>query len=119
MPRSAGPFSIGDPPGMLEVVALLLATLRALLRSHRDLVVENLLLRHRVAVLTRSTRQRPRLRRRDKALWLLAGRFCADWRRHPVLVRPETVIRWHRQGWRLLWRWRSRTRLGRPRLSAE
>ncbi|HEY2946886.1 MAG TPA: hypothetical protein VGJ53_00565 [Micromonosporaceae bacterium] len=62
---------------MLEVVALLLATLRALLRGHRDLVVENLLLRHQLAVLTRSTRKRPRLRRRDKALWLLARRVCA------------------------------------------
>jgi transposase InsO family protein len=104
---------------MLEVVAFLLATVRALLRSHRDLVVENLLLRHQLAVLTRPTRKRPRLRGRDKALWLLARRYCADWRRHLMVVRPETVIRWHRQGWRLLWRWRSRTRLGRPRLSAE
>jgi hypothetical protein len=73
----ADPLSIGDPRGMLEVVALLLATLRALLRGHRDLVVENLLLRHQLAVLTRSTRKRPRLRRRDKALWLLARRVCA------------------------------------------
>jgi putative transposase len=46
-------------------------------------------------------------------------RVCAEWRRHLVLVRPETVLRWHRRGRRLYWRWRSRTRLGRPRLSAE
>src|SRR5262245_22470106 len=119
MPRVAEPLSIGDPLGMVEVISLLLATLRAMLRTQGDLVVENLLLRHQLAVLTRSTRKRPRLRGRDKALWLLARRCCAGWRRHLVLVRPETVIRWHRQGWRLLWRWRSRTRLGRPRLSAD
>ena len=42
-----------------------------------------------------------------------------DWWRHLVLVRPESVIRWHRQAWRLFWRWRSRRPLGRPRLSAD
>jgi transposase InsO family protein len=42
-----------------------------------------------------------------------------DWRRHLVLVAPETVVRWHRQGWRLYWRWRSRAPMGRPRVSAE
>jgi transposase InsO family protein len=42
-----------------------------------------------------------------------------DWRRHLVVVRPETVLRWHRRAWRLFWRWRSRPRLGRPRLCAE
>src|SRR5262249_58736970 len=41
------------------------------------------------------------------------------WRRHLVVVRPGTVVRWHRRGWRLFWRWRSRVHLGRPRLSAE
>jgi transposase InsO family protein len=50
---------------------------------------------------------------------VLARRLRRDWRRHLVLVRPETVIRWHRQAWRLFWRWRSRTRLGRPRLRPE
>ena len=79
----------------------------------------NLLLRHQLAVLTRPTRRRPRLRTRDKLLWVLARRLRWDWRRHLVVVRPETVVRWHRQGWRLFWRWRSRPRLGRPRLSAE
>ena len=104
---------------MFEVVAFFLAAAHTLLRSQGDLVAENLLLRHQVAVLIRPTRRRPRLRGRDKALWLLARRFCAGWRRHLVVVRPETVVRWHRQGWRLFWRWRSRAGLGRPRLSAD
>ena len=42
-----------------------------------------------------------------------------DWRQHLIVVKPETVVRWHRLGWRLFWRWRSRRRTGRPRLSAE
>src|SRR5438128_10670000 len=104
---------------MLELLAFLLASVSAAFRSRRALVVENALLRHQPAVLTRPTRKRPAIRRRDKLLWLLARRLCRDWRRHLVLVQPETVMGWHRRGWRLFWRWRSRCPLGRPRLSAE
>lgn len=70
-------------------------------------------------MLTRPTRQRPRPRTRDKLFWIVARRICRDWRRHLVVVRPETVIGWHRRGWRLLWRWTSRARGGRPRLGGE
>ena len=104
---------------MIEIPALASAVLRAALLSRADLVAEHLLLRHQLAVLTRPTRQRPEVRRRDKLLWVVARRLCRDWRRHLVLVRPETVVGWHRRGWRLFWRWRSRCPLGRPRLSAE
>jgi transposase InsO family protein len=55
----------------------------------------------------------------DRLLWVLVRRRRRDWRRHLVVVTPETVIRWHRAGWRLSWRWRSRSRGGRPRLSIE
>ena len=104
---------------MLEFLILLLGTLRAVLRSHADLVTENLLLRHQLAVLARPGRKRPPLRVRNKLLWVLARRLCPGWRRHLVLVRTETVVRWHRVAWTLFWRWRSGSRLGRPRLSAE
>ena len=50
---------------------------------------------------------------------MLARLIRRDWRRHLVLVTPETVVRWHRRGWRLFWRWRSRRRLGRPRVNTE
>jgi transposase InsO family protein len=50
---------------------------------------------------------------------VLAGRLVDEWRRHLVLVRPATVVGWHRRGWRLFWWWRSRCPLGRPRLGAE
>jgi transposase InsO family protein len=105
---------------MLNLVRLVLAVLRAACRSRTDLVVENLLLRHQLAVLTRPTRRpRVRFRRLDKLLWVLICRLRHDWRRHLVVVRPETVVRWHRAGWRLYWRWRSRSAGGRPRLSRE
>jgi transposase InsO family protein len=106
----------GIMPGMLEYLDLLVALLRAALRCRGDPIAENLLSRQQLAVLTRPTRKRPRLRARDKLFWTVVGAFRRDWPRHLVLVRPETVVRWHRQGWRLFWRWRSRPRIGRPRL---
>ncbi len=105
---------------MLDVLWLMLVAVRAACRQRTDLVLENLLLRHQLAVLTRPTRRRRvRLRLRDKLLWVLIRRLRRDWQRHLVVVTPATVIRWHRAGWRLYWRWRSRAAGGRPRLRAE
>jgi len=106
---------------MLDFVWLAFRTLRAACRDRGDLVPENLLLRHQLAVLTRPPRprRRVRLRRLDKALWVLVRRLRWDWRRHLVVVTPDTVMRWHRAGWRRYWRWRSRSPGGRPRLRPE
>jgi putative transposase len=73
-------------------------------RPRQDLVIENLLLRHQLAVLTRPnrTRQRPRIRLWDKLLWVLARRLYASWRERLMFVTPDTIVRWHRQGWRLV-----------------
>jgi hypothetical protein len=89
---------IGDAEDMLELVWLLFATVLACVRSRQDLVLENLLLRHQLAVLTRPTRSRPhaRLRLWHKLLWILACRWCAGWREHLTFVTPDTVVRWHR-----------------------
>src|SRR5919199_5118674 len=104
---------------MLEYLTLLLSLIRAAVRDRDVLIAENLLLRHQLAVLTRPTRKPPRLRARDKLFWVVAHTLCRDWRRHLVVVRPESIIRWHRQAWRLVWRWRWRSHgpIGRPRLS--
>jgi hypothetical protein len=112
---------IGDAQEVLELLWLVLTTALAWVRPRHDLVLENLLLRHQLAVLARPTRTRPRARLRtwDKLLWVLARRWCARWREHLAFVAPDTVVRWHRQGWRLFWRWKSRSHGGRPRLSAE
>ena len=100
---------------MLILLRLLLATLPRSLRSRRHLLLENLVLRQQLQV---ALRPRPQIRLRvwDKLFWLLVRRLHRGWRSHLLLVRPETVIRWHRQGWRLYWRWRSGSGLGRPRL---
>jgi hypothetical protein len=86
---------------MLELLWLLLTTALARVRPRQDLVLENLLLRHQLAVLIRPTRTRPRARLRtwDKLLWIVARRWCAGWREHLAIVPPDTVVRWQRQGW--------------------
>ena len=82
------------------------------------LLVENLLLRYQLRVALRS-RPRPHLKAKDRFVWLAIRRLQPGWRQYLILVRPETVVRWHRRGWRLYWRWRSGFHLGRPRLSLE
>src|SRR6266508_3586969 len=77
---------------MFEYMLLIVGLLRAALRTRGNLLAENLLLRQQLAVLTRPTRRRPRLRARDKLFWLVVGVLRRDWRRHLVLVRPETVV---------------------------
>ena len=104
---------------MIEYLVLLVGVFRTVLCSRTNFAAENLLLRQQLTVLTRPTQRRPRLRSRDKLFWVVIRALRRDWCQHLVLVRPDTVVRWHRQGWKLFWRWRSRARLGRRRLSAE
>jgi len=101
--------------GALQVVTILL---RLLLQSRAALVAENLALRQQVAVLQRSVK-RARLRRRDRIFWVWLSRLWRGWRSSLLVVQPETVLRWHRRGFRLYWRWKSRKRCGRPKLDAE
>jgi len=112
---------LGDAYAMLDVLWLFLTAVQAAMRPRQDLVLENLMLRHQLAVLTRPTRRQTpaRLRLWDKLLWILARRFCAGWREHLSFVTPETVVRWHWQGWRIFRRWKSRSRGSRPHLSPE
>jgi hypothetical protein len=104
---------------VLQHLSLLIDLVRAALRSRRELLAENLLLRQQLMVLTRPTRKRPRLATHDKLFWVVARRLLRGWRRHLLIVQPGTVVRWHAHAWRLWWRWRSRCPLGRPRISAE
>ena len=90
-----------------------LAALRAAARDRRELSLENIALRHQVEVLTRS-RNRPQLRPADRLLWSSLSRVWPRWRRHLVIVQPDTVVRWHRTQWRRYWRWKSWARCGWP-----
>lgn len=88
---------------------ILLRTFISVLRSHRALALENLALRHQLDVLQRNAK-RPCLSNRDRTLWVILSRIWADWRMPLTLVQPDTVIRWHRRGFRLYWRWKSRSK---------
>src|SRR5215475_5532322 len=93
--------------------------LRALSLGPAAIALENVALRHQLLVLQRSV-SRPRLARWDRILWVWLSRLWMGWRSSLVIVQPATVLAWHRQGFRLYWRWRSSTRpVGRPRLDAE
>ena len=69
--------------------------------------------------LSPPTVQRLRLGIADRLLWVWLSRLWNGWRSALVIVKPETVIAWHRQGFRLYWRWKSRHRVGRPSVSRE
>ena len=99
----------------LQVVTILV---RVLLQSRAALAAENLALRQQLAVLQRSVK-RPRLHRRDRIFWVWLSRLWRCWRSSLLVVQPETVISWHREGFRLYWRWKSRSPCGRPKLGAE
>src|SRR5262245_20882895 len=93
--------------------------LRAVLGGSAAVVLENVALRHQLAVLQRSV-ARPRLRRRDRLFWVCLSWLWPNWRTSLILVRPATVVAWHRQGFQLYWRWESRPRsLGRPPIDRE
>ena len=79
--------------------------LRSLLRSQAVLAAENLALRQQLAVLSEQKR-RPRLRKRDRIFWVWLSKFWTRWRSVLLIVQPDTVVRWHHQGFKLYWRWK-------------
>jgi len=82
------------------------------------MLTENLALRHQLGILQRSVK-RPKLRQRDRILWVWLSRLWPNWHSCLLIVKPDTVIRWHRDGFRLYWRWKSRKKPGRPKIDAE
>lgn len=103
----------------LSTVHLLVVATATIVRSRTALQVENLALRHQLAVLRRSVK-RPRLTSGDRLLWAWLCQAWADWRSSLLIVKPETVIGWHRKGFRLFWSWKVRRgQPGRPPVSKE
>ena len=98
----------------MPIVVSALLSLRSLLRSRATVHAEILALTHQLQVLERS--RRPRLRRSaaDRLLWVWFSRIWTEWRRALVLVQPDTVVAWHRRGFRLFWTSKSRHGTGRP-----
>ena len=97
-----------------------LATLSSILRSRAALELEILALRHQIGVLQRSAVKRPKLTTGDRLLWIWLSRLWRNWRSTLAIVKPETVVAWHRAGFRMLWTWQVRRgRPGRPIISRE
>jgi len=104
---------------MITLLLHLLRLLPFLCGGHRQLALENLVLRQQLAVYKR-TAPRPRLRTMDRLLWIGLARVWAGWRQALVIVSPDTVLRWQRRRFREHWtRLSDRPRLGRPPISAE
>ena len=106
---------------MIPLVFRLVRLLNLAVPSRRSLILENLALRQQLAVYKRSVK-RPRLRQTDRIFWVWLSRCWAGWRSVIDIVRPKTVLAWHRQGFRRYWRWKSRPlgrTSGRPRVTQE
>ena len=101
--------------GVLQAVWLFV---RGSFAGRAALMAENLALRQQLIVLQRSL-NRPKLRTRDRIFWVWLSRVWTGWRSVLAIVQPETVVTWHRQGFRLYWRWRSRKKPGRPTTDKE
>ena len=103
----------------MDVLKLVFLVMRSLFVSRAALAVENLALRQQLAVLQRSMK-RPKLRSWDRVFWVWLSRVWGNWRSAVLIVRPDAVARWHRRGFRLYCRWKSRApAVGRPRADRE
>jgi hypothetical protein len=98
--------------------SLLLGAVTDLVRSRPELIAEYAFLRQQVIVLARSTR-RPRIASADRALLVLLASRLRTWRQALVILQPATLLRWHRAGFRLFWRWRSTPRSRQPRVAPD
>jgi hypothetical protein len=104
---------------MVALFQMILSVLALLFKSRARLEAEILILRQQLNVLRRQAPKRPQLNNADRVLLVWLYRWFPSVLGAIAIVRPETIIRWHRAGFRAYWRWRSGNRVGRPRISAE
>ncbi len=112
--NSAGRMTIAN----MNWITTLSLLVRGFLVGRLALAAENLALRQQLAILHRSV-PRPKLRDRDRCFWVWLSMLWSRWRSVLIIVSPATVVRWHRQGFRYYWRWKSRGTAGRPAVDAE
>src|SRR5262245_48232395 len=104
---------------MLAIFHLLGTFIANLFKSQRRLEVENLFLRHQLNIALRGAPHRLRLRGSDRALLVWMTWLWPSLLGLSRVIQPDTILRWYRAGFRAYWRWRSRGRPGRPRVSRE
>jgi transposase InsO family protein len=102
----------------MVIFSALFVFFRSLLVSRISLVTEILVLRQQLLVLNRTVK-RPNLCRRDRLFWVCLSKLWKDWRDALIIVKPDTVIKWRREGFRLYWRWKSKAPIGRPPIDKE
>jgi putative transposase len=92
---------------------------RILFAPRLELIAENLALRQQLALLNRAAK-RPKLRTQDRLFWATLSSLWKNWRSALIIIKPDTVLRWHREGFRNYWRWKSKARnSGRPKIDSE
>ena len=96
----------------------MVGTLTDLARSKSELVAENALLRQQLIILRRHTK-RPVCDKTDRMLLVFLARMVRTWKHALFIVQPETLLRWHRQGFRLYWKYKSRAAPPKPRIPPE
>src|SRR5437588_12587737 len=107
-------------PAMILCLRYFLGCMVSAFGSRQDLILENLALRQQLLAL-HASRPRRRLSAMQKLFWLMLRKLWAGWQKPLLLVTPRTVVEWHRAGFRLYWKWLSRTRPmgGRKAVSKE
>jgi putative transposase len=101
-----------------NTTSLLLGTLTDQARRKSELVAENAFLRQQLIILRRQVK-RPACTKRDRMLLVLLARMVQTWKQALFIVQPETLLRWHRQGFKLFWKYKSRAASLTPRISLE
>lgn len=103
---------------VFRLLELLFHGVRALFRSTSELAIENVALRQQLSTFV-SEGRRPQVQLHDRLFWVALRRLWGRWTDLLVFVKPDTVVRWHREGFRKYWRWRSKSKTpGRPPLEA-
>ncbi len=98
--------------------SLIVGTVTDLARSKSELVAENALLRQQLIILRRQVK-RPACSKTDRMILVLLARASRAWKQALFIVQPETLLRWHRQGFKLYWKYKARAASAKPKISAE
>jgi hypothetical protein len=103
----------------METIIFTIIACILLLSRDKNLLLDNLALRQQLAIMKQKNK-RPKIRYRDRIFWVLLSWIWKDWKSVLIVVQPETVIRWHRKGFKLFWAYKSRKKgAGRPSLDPE
>src|SRR6201985_1319404 len=104
---------------MIALICFVLAVLASPFKSNILLEAENAVLRHQLMVVRRKLKGRARLTNNDRWFFVQLYRWFPSILPVLMVIRPETLVRWHRAGFRRYWRWKSCRRGGRPQIEAE